>query len=281
MVEDRLQFTFEQGGRSMTVGANDFGIIDYSGIEGADYKISSAERIRGVGSRYTKTRIPQRDITVTAEYKKRARKSEMRLFLVSFFRPDEEGVLTVESAGTKRQIPYRVEGFAYKQTNIHEKLQFLAELTCLDPFFQSITRTGVSIMTLVGGWKWPFTLPFKMRQYGELKKNILNSGDVEAPVEIFFQGPAVRPKIINHRSGEYIQITRNLTASETLYINTGESVPVIEIRTEDSTEDGWAYVDPASVFWRLKPGDNMIEYSAGALRSKGVEVFYRARYLGI
>ncbi|MEI3175631.1 MAG: hypothetical protein V8S96_03625 [Lachnospiraceae bacterium] len=119
----------------LTVGANDFGIIDYSGIEGADYKISSAERIRGVGSRYTKTRIPQRDITVTAEYKKRAGKSEMRLFLVSFFRPDEEGVLSVESAGTRRQIPYRVEGFTYKQTNIHEKLQFLAELYLSGSFF--------------------------------------------------------------------------------------------------------------------------------------------------
>lgn len=279
-MENDITFRFEQEGKFLVLDGTEFDIINYEGLEASSYNLVTEEYVRRAGERLKRSQILSRQIMVEFDYLK-DEYADMRRRLIGFFTPLSSGKLTVTYLGERRCIDYRVSSFKVNSIRPEEWLSCLLYIKCLDPFFQSITRTGVSIMTLVGGWKWPFTLPFKLRQYGELKKNILNPGDVEAPVEIYFQGPAARPKIINHRSGEYIQISRDLTASETLYINTGESVPEIEIRTEESTEDGWAYVDPASVFWRLKPGDNMIEYSAGALRSKGVEVFYRARYLGI
>ena len=157
----------------------------------------------------------------------------------------------------------------------------LLYLKCLDPSFKS-AQVSVPIMTLIGGWKWKFSLPFKMRQYGPLKKNIYNSGHMETPVEIYFRGPASTPQITNHATGESIKVNRALTSDETLYINTGFRQKAVEVITASGREDAWDYLDKntSDVFW-LQPGDNMIEYSAGTLQSKGVEVYYRERYLGV
>lgn len=279
--DNKIIFEFICNGESLLLDDSLFSVLDYSGIESTDYELITVDNVNSDGSRKKKRRVLPRQIMVEFDYLRWSDIPKYRQKLIRFFTPYSSGTLNVTYCGTTRTIEYELDSFKINNKNVHDELSALVYVNCLDPSFKSPSVYGKSIMTLVGGWKWPFTLPFKLKQYGDLKKNILNPGDVETPVEIYFRGPAASPRIINHRTGEYIQITRDLAESETLYINTGGVVPEIEIQTEDSIEDGWSYVDPSSIFWMLEPGDNMIEYSAGSLRSKGVEVFYRARYLGI
>lgn len=88
---------------------------------------------------------------------------------------------------------------------------------------------GEKISTWVGGWKWKFKLPFRMKQRGEPRKNIINEGHVETPVEIEFHGPAVNPQILNLITGEFIRIERELTSDDILYINTAFGEKKVEI----------------------------------------------------
>ena len=236
-----------------------------------------------MGERITKKRILKRGIELEFEYKPRDGKNQMRESLIGFFTPDAQGELIVTRGEKKRLIWYEVEKFSTKDINVHSRIKCLLEIICADPFFKTPEKIGVPIMTLTGGWRWPFRLPFGLKGYGMLKKNIYNAGHVNAPVEIYFRGPALNPKIVNHRTGQYIRLTKELTTDDILYINTEYGKKTVEIRTGEQIEDGWDYLDLSSDFWWLLTGDNLIEYmSEGvALKSKGVEVYYRERYFGI
>ncbi len=210
-------------------------------------------------------------------------KAEKRSELISFFAPMKSGELRVTYCGTTRLIVYEVSSFKYKSKALAEPLMGLLYVTCMNPAFTTPFDIGNPIMTLIGGWKWKFTLPFRMKQYGPLKKNIYLGGDLETPVEIYFRGPAVNPKVVNHQTGEYIRVNRSLTSDETLYINTEYRKKVVKIISGNQAEDAWDSLEFGSKFFWLQPGDNMIEYSgeAEAEKSKGVEIHYRERYLGI
>lgn len=192
--------------------------------------------------------------------------------------------LTVEIYGTARAIDYEVKSFAVKNQNIFSRLRCLLYVQCLDPYFQSTEQICEKISTLIGGWKWKFTLPFRMKQYGSLEKAIVNGGHLPTPVEVFFRGPAVNPKISNRRTGQYIRLKRSLTTDDTLYINTEYGNKTVQIRTEDGRiEDGWDYLDLESEFFWLQKGENLIEYSGEdeSVRSRGVEVRYRELFFGV
>ena len=210
---------------------------------------------------------------------------EMRQKLIRFFNPYSGGTLNVTCMGVKRSIEYELESFQFLNKNVHEELSCLVYVQCLDPSFKSPDIIGASILTLIGGWKWKFSLPFRMKQYGPLRKNIYNHGHMETPVEIYFWGPADCPKIENHRTGQHIQVSGSLTSDETLYISTMYGELKVEILTWTASgtvrEDAWDRLSPDSAFFRLQPGDNLVEYDSGDVKSKGVEIYYRERFLGV
>ena len=152
----------------------------------------------------------------------------------------------------------------------------------MDPMFQDVLQTGDSIATWIRGWKWKFTLPFKMKERGEPQKNIINTGHVETPVEIYFHGPAVNPSIKNITTGETIRIIRELTTDDVLYINTGFRQKKVEIIRNGTRTDAFDYIDLSSRFFSLQVGDNVIEYaSENGLAPQNVEIYYKNRYLGV
>lgn len=279
MVND-ITFLFEQGTESVLIDGIKFDAISYEGLEASDYEIIAEKNVNAEGERVKKKRILSRQIMVEFDYLY-DEYADIRRKLISFFSPYSSGRLTVTYLGATRMIDYEVSSFKCKNKHPSERLSCLVYVKCPDPSFKSTNTFCVPIMTLVGGWKWPFTLPFRLKQYGLTKQNIYNNGHMETPVEIYFRGPAVAPKVINHRTGTYIQIERDLTADETLYISTMYRAITVEIIRGNEREDAWDYLENGSDFFRLMPGDNMIEYNSGSVRSKGVEIYYQERYLGV
>ncbi len=281
MALKNIIFQFDRNGDILRMDGSLFGVTEYSGIESSDYELTTETNTNADGERLKKRHVLSRQIMVNFDYLSWGGISEMRQRLIGFFSPYRGGTLTVTYLDVMREIEYEVSSFKMNNTNIHDELSCLLYLKCLDPSFKA-AETSVPIMTLIGGWKWKFSLPFKMRQYGPLKKNIYNNGHIGTPVEIYFRGPASAPQITNHATGESIKVNQALTSDETLYINTGFQQKAVEVITASGREDAWDYLDKniSDFFW-LQPGDNMIEYSAGTLQSKGVEVYYRERYLGV
>lgn len=276
-------FTFNSNGRSLSIDEPEYDILDYEGLEATDYELEEQININGIGATKKKTKLLPRPISLEFDYiGGEEDKSRIRQELISFFSPFRGGELTVSYLGVKRKIQYEVTGFFVNSKLLTEPLSCLLELSCMDPMFQDVIENGEQISTWVGGWKWKFKLPFRMKQRGEPQKNIINEGDVETPVEIEFHGPAVNPKIINHSTGEFIRIKKEITSDEVLYINTAFGKKRVEIVRNGTREDAFDYIDLDSRFFSLRPGDNVIEYqSENGLAPQSVQIYYYNRYLGV
>lgn len=284
-MEDKVIFEFMRDGESLLLDDTLFAVTDYGGIEATEYELVTEENVNSDGERKKRRKVLPREVRVEFDYLPWRDVSTVRQRLIRFFSPYSGGTLAVTYLGVKRSVDYELESFKIINKNIYEELSCLVYVRCLDPSFKSPDVISAPIMTLVGGWRWRFSLPFRMKQYGALKKNIYNNGHMETPVEIYFRGPAEDPRVENHRAGQYIQVDRSLTSDETLYISTMYGDLKVEIQTWTASgtvrEDAWDLLDPGSAFFRLQPGDNMVEYHSGGVRSKGVEIYYRERFLGV
>ena len=280
---NRIVFRFSKGEETLVLDEPDFGVTEYSGIEATDYELEKSVNSNFIGERLKRKKVLSRPIEISADYLGSDElKSDKRQELIRFFSPFSSGALTVNYLGVEREIEYEVESFQIESQNVCDMLEFKIELSCMDPMFKDVVQTGESISTWVKGWAWKFTLPFKLKERGEPKKNVFNSGHTEAPLEIYFHGPAVNPKITNLSTKEFIRIKRELTSDDILYINTAFGQKKVEIIRSGVSTDAFDYIDLQSVFFSLQVGDNMLEYtSENGLDPQSVEVRYKNRYIGV
>lgn len=283
MKKEKIVFSFVCNGEELILEEPEYGIVDYEGIESTDYEMETAVNVNAIGEQLRRKKILSRPITVEFDYLGREeKKSHKRQELIRFFSPFRSGTLKVNYMGVERTIKYEVTGFKISSKNTHDTLSCLLELSCMDPMFQDVLQMGEKISTWVGGWKWKFKLPFRMKQRGEPRKNIINEGHVETPVEIEFHGPAVNPQILNLTTGEFIRIERELTSDDILYINTAFGEKKVEIIRDGGREDAFDYLDLDSQFFSLQVGDNVIEYqSENGLDPQSVQIYYYNRYIGV
>lgn len=280
---EKIIFSLSRNGKTIVLDEPEYGVTDYSGLEATDYDLEKTVNTNYIGERLKRKKILSRPISISADWLGQDdEKSAKRQELIAFFSPFSSGTLTVNYMGVERTIEYEVEAFKINTVNLHETLDFQADLICMDPMFWDVLETGETIATWVRGWKWKFTLPFKMKERGEPQKNIINTGHVETPVEIYFHGPAVNPSIKNITTGETIRIIRELTTDDVLYINTGFRQKKVEIIRNGTRTDAFDYIDLSSRFFSLQVGDNVIEYaSENGLAPQSVEIYYKNRYLGV
>lgn len=282
MHNKKVIFTFKSNGEELTLDGKEYGILDYEGLDATEYDLQVEQNINSLGGTLRKKLVLPRPIDIEFEYRGDA-KSDTRQKLIRFFSPFRSGTLTVNYLGVEREIEYEVSTAPkFKNKNIFEPLTCLLGLTCMDPAFRDVLRTGEKISTWINGWKWPFTLPFKLKERGEMKKVIVNEGHVETPVEIEFRGPAVNPVVKNLTTREFIRVKRELTSDDTLYINTAFRQKKVEIIRNGVREDAFDYIDLASSFFSLQVGDNVIEYSTDDdMDPTSVEIYYYNRYIGV
>lgn len=194
-----------------------------------------------------------------------------------------EFILQYRYAGKEREIKVVLDGTPVMPIESNKTFtECEIVLITYDPYLKDIYEYGEEISTWIGGLKFKFSLPFKLKQRGPTKKNIYNDGHVDTPIQIYFKGPAVNPKVINHSTGEYIQVIKELTSDDTLIINTEFGNKTVEIERNNIRANAFQYIDLDSVFFSLKVGDNLIEYSSdNEINPQSVEIRYKNRYVGI
>lgn len=281
-MDKNLILKLESNGKSIILGKKELHrIISVDGLDGSDYEIDITDNIFGYGGTTNNKKIKKRPIAIEGECRDIKNAEDIRRKLISFFNPLHKGVLIVNLNGVERYIEYNVEKFKEKRKNLYQPLNFIVDLICPNPFLKEL-EIGEQISTWIGGWKFKFKLPFRFKQKGEPRKNIENIGDVEAPIEIIFKGPAVNPKITNITTGEFIRVKRTITSDDTLYINTQIGNKTVEIERDGVRKNAFNYIDLNSTFFELIPGDNLIEYSTeNNLDPQSVVIKYSNRFLGI
>lgn len=154
---------------------------------------------------------------------------------------------------------------------------------CPSPHWRSISSKSEEIGYIKGaGFKLPFSFPIK---FASLKSEVTINyqGSVPAPVTITIYGSATKPKITNKATGQYIAVEQSLTETQRLVIVTTRGSKSVRIsETGKATKDAFQYIDPASVFWELQPGKNVIAYDSGDdSQTTQVKIAYSEYYSGV
>lgn len=256
-----------------------------NGEDGLKNQMLSYKNYNQDGVTVSETVLEPRSIELTGVLKGNDKNeiARRRELLIRVFNPKLKGQLIYEDGEITRIIDCLVdEAPKFSSRNVKRQQNFIISLFCPNPYWEDVYEKGEEIRTWIGGWKFKFKLPFRFKQKGETKKNIVNEGHVETPLEIIFKGPALNPCVINNRTGEFIKVTKELTSDDTLYITTAFGNKKVEIERNGIRSNAFNYIDLDSTFFNLKVGDNMLEYTTdNDLEPQGVEIIYKNRYLGV
>ena len=154
-------------------------------------------------------------------------------------------------------------------------------LKATHPYWLDNDYTCVEVFEYVGGLKFPLILPTIFATI-EQSKEIINNGDVPAPVRIEFFGTALNPRIEKEETGEFIQVNTTLNAGDTLLITTEYGNKDVIYYPSGSTEGVKAFdlIDPESTFFYLDVGVNNINYTTDA-GTPQVTICYKQQYTGV
>lgn len=258
-------------------------LLEIEGLSDLGNKINSIKHVNQDGETFNSSSLDVRDISITLKITSNnfSEIERIKEKIIRFFIPKTSGEFLVGKLDNERIINYEVSRVPKFVPVDYKTLNCFIEIVALDPYWLSRFELGEEISTWIGGMKWKFSLPFKMKQKGETKKNIFNEGHVETPIKIYFKGPAVNPSIINHTTGEFIKVNRELTTDDTLIINTQFGNKTVEIENNGIINNAFHYIDLDSTFFSLQIGDNLLEYTTDNLEPQSVSIKYNNRYLGI
>lgn len=169
-------------------------------------------------------------------------------------------------------------------TNNSNALSFSQEFECFNPLWQSQSSTTCRIETWGDGFEFEFELAEDGVEFAKKFPDVIeinNTGNVEAPLEIYFKGPALNPKI-SLNFNEFIKVNKKIEDDETLYISTPFGHKKVLILGANETKQAYNYVDVKSTFFNLPSGKSLITYETeGDYLPQSVYLKYRKNYLSI
>lgn len=184
----------------------------------------------------------------------------------------------------------------YKKYRIYGKVEDSAEFNdrknnhdtatisfyCQDPYWLDEKGKDIEIKSITGGLKFGLILPTTFSNVS-FYKELDNEGDVEAPVQIEYIGPAKNPRVTNETTGEYIQVNMEIGEKEKLVINTQEGKETVNLITPHETKDVYNNINLDSTFFKLIVGKNLIKYSSDIEGAKDKVAIknYTNKYVGV
>lgn len=276
-------------GLTLTVGEGRLILLSAEGLESPPLRLSIAKGPGTDGAISASLQLEPRRIGVEAlidlgGLDEAGMAAERTTICRAMRATDDAGTLTVQRAGRTRRIeamPASAPAFAKKRWN--EAWQRVRlEFVCPRPFFQSIEPVVSSVRfyaSLTEFSEEGIEIPLEGFEFssiehsGERTATIVNDGNESAPVRIRFSGPMVNPYIKNNTTNEVIRIRQMIRAGEYLEIDTEPGRRQIRLFQNGAERSGMHYLDLASSFWQLAPGENLIEIgdeSAG----EGSEAFF-------
>lgn len=267
-----------------------------SHIEGLGYPGATSQKSQGIsqdGSDAEEPLLNNREIKaqITIRTKNREKLYELRRKIYRIINPKTYNKVTAKKGElllhyTNDYKEYRI--YARIEDSVDFNSRFMnhdkatISFLCVEPYFLDAEGINIDIKSVRGGLKFPLVLSnhFALVSF---YKEIDNKGDVEAPIQIEYTGPALNPRITNETTGEYIQLNMELGEKEKLVINTAEGKETVNLITPHDVKDVYNNIDLNSRFFKLIIGKNLIKYSSDAELSKdSVRIIdYTNKYVGV
>jgi hypothetical protein len=157
----------------------------------------------------------------------------------------------------------------------------IIELIAPNPFWYDPTQIEQIMIGFSGGFSFPFSFPFNLGTVGS-QLEVVNSGNIETPVMIYFYGEVVNPVIQNLTTDEDIIINQTVNDGDILIINTAFGEKSVMILSGGVYTNAFEYVDPDSIFWKLAPGDNTLKYTVNSEGANAqCRIYYYHRFSGV
>lgn len=267
-----------------------------SHIEGLGHPGATSQKSQGVeqdGENAEDALLDPRNIKVdiTIRAKTREKLYELRRKVYRIINPKTKNQATGKRGElllyyTNDYKKYRI--YARVEDSVDFNVRFLnhdkatISFLCVDPYFLDEEGINIDIKSVRGGLKFPLVLPnhFALVTF---YKEVENLGDVDAPIQIEYTGPATNPKITNETTGEYIQVNMEIGEKEKLVINTAEGRETVNLITPHETKDVYNNIDLNSTFFKLIVGKNLIKYSSDVegAKDKVTIIDYTNKYVGV
>lgn len=160
------------------------------------------------------------------------------------------------------------------------------DLLAPNPYWRTENEHVEQLVTFSGGLTFPLILPtiFGNQKSDAKSRIIVNEGDSTTPIEVTFEGPATSPiRIENETTGKFIEVAQSLLAGEKLWISTAFGKKRVEkIAIDGKRTNAFNYINLASTFFQLEPGNNLLTYSTGEDYEKApVTIKFFPRYLAV
>ncbi|WP_306009339.1 phage tail family protein [Bacillus sp. MMSF_3328] len=269
------KFTFINANNESVVLKNSgsYVVEDVSGLGDVDSNIQSQKAPDQDGDTYTGSNLEPRylsfDINIIGL--NRADTVQKRTKLGRVFNPTlgpgrlivENEMGTREIEAVSEHVPKYPQGRGNKGATFQKAL---INLKAPDPYWLERVRKE-QMVVWEGGLEFPLSLPTFFAQQSENKAKILqNDGEVPTSVRIIFNGPATAPiRIINVTTGDFIEVNQSLTENERLEINTTPGQKSVrKIQGSGESWNAFHFIHLGSTFFRLIPGNNLLDYSTGA-----------------
>lgn len=184
----------------------------------------------------------------------------------------------------------------YKKYRIYGKVEDSAEFNdrknnhdtatisfyCHDSYWLDAEGKEIDIKSISGGLMFPLRLATTFSNVC-FYKEIENIGDIEAPIQIEYIGPAKNPRVTNETTGEYIQVNMEIGEKEKLVIDTREGKETVNLITPNEIKDVYNEIDLTSTFFKLIVGKNLVKYSSDIEGAKDKVTIknYTNKYVGV
>lgn len=284
VLDEYIEFTNAAG---VTVQFNGihYGLVSVEGLGDVDAEIQQQSAPYQDGSSFIDAILTPRNVDTEfivrgADY---AQVRERRAELARIVNPKLGlGILRYVSGGTVREINAVAESAPYFPDGDNRGARWqrgTLTFICPDPYWKSLGILAEPMFVPL--FQFPFEGPFEMGIQQE-QRVIYYEGDAPAPLQIEFFGPALNPKIINNSTGEFIRINQQLREGERMIIDTSDGSKSVYFVDDDGNERNvFNWIDLASSFFKLHPGQNDIEYAAdsdiqGAIMNIRYNVLYTA-----
>ncbi|GIO39294.1 hypothetical protein J41TS12_41550 [Paenibacillus antibioticophila] len=174
------------------------------------------------------------------------------------------------------------EGPVFGERYVHANM-FTVNFLANDPYWRDQIQTVKGLRYEAGGMTFPLRLPTRFA-FAAYRGTFVNGGDVDAPVEIHYRGPATNPIVESETTGEYIKVNVELAVDQTLIISTEFGNKRVEVLKPDGTrENVFNWIDLGSTFFQLQPGQNILKYGSDRdsdQQAAEVTIYWQNRYLG-
>jgi len=262
-----------------------------SGFSGNEVTTRTAKGYNQHGSYYYGSLDGQRTISMTVyfAYETDAEGKQMQKDIARIFNPrlglgtliyeDSAGKYMIGAVTSLKPVIYKIDDNENTMTRAFDVV-----LTCPKPDWLKYEPRSLKMNALTGGLTFPMSFPVTFAESGT-GGYIEYMGDNPADILFDFRvaegGESMTNPKVTNGEGEYIEIEKTIYEGEKILVDTNPDKPsIVFVGSDGSKSDAWDCLVWGSVFFQLKPGENVFTFTA---LSGDPEVYaeYREHYAGV